>query len=59
MFVKNFFVGLVCFLLPILFMSNTHTSASVAETPLLLEVAEAKDKKKSTPEEEEEEEDDC
>ena len=58
MFVKNFFVGLVCFFLPILFMANTYTSVSAAETPLLLEVAEAKDKKESTPEEEEEE-DDC
>ena len=58
MFVKNVFFGLVCFLLPILFMPADNASAELMGEPLLVEVTEVKDKKKSTPEEEEEEDDD-
>jgi len=57
-FIFKFFLRLVCFLLPILFVSTSISLAQAAKKSTVIELAE-NDKTKPASEEEEEEEDDC
>ncbi len=59
MFIKNIFFGLICFLLPILFMPADISFAKETGEVISVEVAQVKDKKDSTSDEEEEDEEDC